>query len=52
MKENQELRKELMTLKIGDTYNTTNNLNQTNNNITLNVFLNEHLWDALNLEDL
>ena len=51
MKENQELRKELMTLKMGDTYNTTNNLNQTNNNITLNVFLNEHCKDALNLED-
>ncbi len=31
----------------GDTYNTTNN----NNNITLNVFLNEHCKDALNLED-
>jgi len=35
--------------KMGNTYNTNNTTN--NNNITLNVFLNEHCKDALNLED-
>ena len=38
--------------KIGNTYNTmNNNTTNNNNNITLNVFLNEHCKDALNLED-
>ena len=36
--------------KLGDTYNG-DTYNTTNNNITLNVFLNEHCKDALNLED-
>jgi hypothetical protein len=52
IKQNSELVKTIhdMVPKIGNT-NITNNMNNTNNSFNLNVFLNEHCKDALNISD-
>jgi hypothetical protein len=52
IKQNSELVKTIhdMVPKIGNT-NITNNMNNMNNSFNLNVFLNEHCKDALNISD-
>ena len=47
LQENRELKKEMKNLKITNITNNNNN----NNNISINLFLNEHCKNAMNLED-
>ena len=47
LEENKILREEIKNLKIGNTYNNSNN----NNQLNINMFLNEKCKNAMNLED-